>query len=431
MSTLILKKIFRMIAGADSKWKVKIKFANKSEYKNYAGEHKPDLAITFRTIGAQWWTILFLPIGFFDCYVDGTIDLEGENPIHKLAQLGHAAGIENRKKFQFLSQSPLVWFRHKWCEWTQDNIKRERAIKNAEFHYALPVELFKYKLGETVGYSEGYWIKDTQNINQAKHNLYEYICQKLQLRPGMRVLEVGSGWGFLPIYMVKNYDVDVVIYNPTKEQNEYMRKRFERHGVTNRIRIEFGVHGDIVREGKTIDRFVSIGVHEHHGMRKKMYREWWHSIAEVLKERGIGVISTSSYMDYHMTGYLTLKYIWPGGHVPCVPLEISTLNDEGLVLMEWENLWPHYHKTLEIWRDRFKEYWPQIQASDPEIFTEKFRRRWLLYLESVPESFERGLDNSHFIFVKGRYPDAYPTTPEERYVKANFRTGNDTVECYE
>jgi cyclopropane-fatty-acyl-phospholipid synthase len=286
-------------------------------------------------------------------------------------------------------------------------------------------------LGETLGYSEGYWVPGTQNLNQAKHNNYEYICQKLQLKPGMKVLEVGAGWGFLPIYMVKKYDVDVVVYNPTKEQNEYMVERFKRHGVANRIRVEFGVHADIVKEGKVFDRFVSIGVHEHHGMRKEMYSLWWRSIARVLKEDGVGVISTSSCMNYVMTGYLVLKYIWPGGHIPSVPLEIETLNKAGFTLIEWENLWPHYYRTLKLWRDRFKQYWPQIHASHPTIFSERFHRRWLMYLEGVPETFENGLDASHFIFVKGRYADAYPITLEGRYAGANFKTGTDAVECYE
>jgi len=434
MSASILKIIFKVIAKPDGKWKVKVLFFNKSEFKNYEGDGHFDVSIIFRTVWAQWRTIIFLPVGLLDGYIDGSIDIEGVNPIYKLAALGHAVSAEKshegllRKVFK---QNPLVWFRHKWCEWTQDNIIRRRAIKNAEFHYSQPVELFKYKLGETIGYSEGYWVEGTENINQANHNLYEYICQKLQLKPDIKVLEVGSGWGFLPIYMVKNYDVDVVIYNPTKEQNKFMKDRFERHGVANRIRIEFGTHRDIVKEGKTFDRFVSIGVQEHHGMNKKMYKMWWHSIAQVLKERGIGVISTSSFMNYKMTGYLTLKYIWPGGHIPSIPLELSSMHDEGLMLIELENLWPHYNRTLKVWRDRFKEYWPQIHESNPEVFDEKFRRRWIMYLEGVPETFEYGLDCSHFIFVKGRYPDAYPATLENRYLKTNFRTGDDKVECYE
>ena len=136
-------------------------------------------------------------------------------------------------------------------------------------------------------------------------------------------------------------------------------------------------------------------------------------------------------MDYDMTGYLTLKYIWPGGHIPSVPLEIAIMHEEGFMLVEWENLWPHYHKTLSLWRDRFKKYWPQIHASNPEVFDERFRRRWTMYLEAVPETFERRLDCSHFIFVKGRHKDAYPHTLEDRYRNARFRTGDDPVECYE
>lgn len=235
-----------------------------------------------------------------------------------------------------------------------------------------------------------------------------------------------------PIYMVKNYDVDVVVYNPVKEQNEYMRGRFKRHGVDNRIRLEFGVHGDIVREGeKVFDRFVSIGVHEHHGMNKKMYREWWHSISTVLKDRGVGVVSCTSFMSYGMTSYLTLKYIWPGGHIPSLPLEIKNLTEAGLTLMEWENLWPHYHRTLCVWRDRFKKYWLQIHASNPKIFDERFRRRWTMYLEAIPEQFEHALDLSHLTFVKGRHVDAYSLTHETHDRSANFREGEDPVECYE
>lgn len=409
---------------------VNVIFANQSEFANHDDDTQPDVRITFKTFGAQWRTIIFLPIGFLDAYIDGSVDLEGENPIHVLAALGNAYASAAGKR-NILKINPLTWLKHAWCEWTQDNIVRERAMRNAEFHYSLPVDLFKVMLGETVGYSEGYWVEGTETINQAKHNLYEYICQKLQLRPGMKVLEVGSGWGFLPIYMVKKYDVDVVVYNPTKEQNEYMRARFKRHGVAERIRLEYGDHRDIVREGEVFDRFVSIGVHEHHGMRKKMYHMWWNNIHAVLKDRGIGVISTSSFMEHVMTGYLTLKYIWPGGHIPSVPLEISTLHEEGFTLIEWENLWPHYYRTLKLWRDRFKEHWTELHSAHPQVFDERFKRRWLMYLEGVPETFERQLDNSHFIFVKGRYEDGYPKTLEGRYEKADFRRGSDSVECYE
>ncbi|MBI4093962.1 class I SAM-dependent methyltransferase [Candidatus Kaiserbacteria bacterium] len=431
MSTFILRRIFQKIGGAGND-SVRVTFADGSQYKNYSGDQSPNLSIRFKTRYAQWRTIIYLPVGFFDAYIDGSVDLEGDTPIARIARLGHAAGIQRDKGGlrRMLSRNPLVWLRDAWCELTQDNVSRERAIRNAEFHYALPAELFKYKLGNTLGYSEGYWVQGTETLDQAKHNLYEYICQKLQLKPGMKVLEVGSGWGYLPIYMVKKYDVDVVVYNPTKEQNDYMQRRFERHGVADRIRIEFGVHADIMKERSTFDRFVTIGVHEHHGIRKRMYRLWWKSIAHVLKDGGIGVISTSSYMDHRMTGYLTLRYIWPGGHIPSIPMEIAIMREEGLRLVELENLWTHYQRTVAIWRDRFKKFWPEIHAANPTVFDEQFRRRWIMYLEAVAQHFDDKLDCSHLIFVKGGDPDAYPRTLEGRYLNADFRKGGDVVECY-
>ena len=132
-----------------------------------------------------------------------------------------------------------------------------------------------------------------------------------------------------------------------------------------------------------------------------------------------------------MTGWITLRYIWPGGHIPYVPLEIDTLCSKGLTLIEWENLRPHYHRTLSLWRDRFKEYWPEIHASNPKVFDERFRRRWTVYLEGVPETFERHLDCTHFMFTKGRHMDNYPITIADRCIAADFREGDDAVECYE
>ena len=82
-----------------------------------------------------------------------------------------------------------------WQEKTQNNTNREIAMSNADFHYANHPALFEQILGNTVGYSEGYWTPETKTLDQAKHNIYEYICRKLRLAPGMRVLEVGPGWG--------------------------------------------------------------------------------------------------------------------------------------------------------------------------------------------------------------------------------------------
>lgn len=171
MSNLILKKIFKKLAKAGT-YKVKLMLANKSEFKSYSGDTNPDLSVIFHTVWAQWRTIIFFPVGFIDAYIDGDIDLEGDRTIYKLAQLGRNSGIDKVQEGYFkpiLGQNVFVWFLNYWYEKTQDNINRERTIENARFHYSLPVELFKYKLGETIGYSEGYWPEGTETLNQAKN----------------------------------------------------------------------------------------------------------------------------------------------------------------------------------------------------------------------------------------------------------------------
>ena len=174
-------------------------------------------------------------------------------------------------------------------------------------------------LGETVGYSEGLWTPDTRTLNQAKFNNYEYICRKLRLEPGMTVLEVGAGWGYMPIYMAKRYGVEVTVYNPVRRQNDYMRERFRRHGLGGIIRLVEADHRDIVRESGRFDRLVSVGVHEHAGYSLTQYRLWAEAIAAALKQGGLGVVSTTSWMVRRRTGLLSLNTFFQAGMCRAYP----------------------------------------------------------------------------------------------------------------
>src|SRR3989344_1778948 len=425
-----LRFIFALLGK--SQHRLKVLFANGSVWKNYTDD-EAELTICFKTSGAERHSLLFFFEGFFEKYIDGEVDLIGEFPVTLLSQMGSEVQMGNRKSvggIYMYGTNPLMVLRKIFQEWMQSNKQKALAKKNAEFHYAIHPKLFEEMLGETVGYSEGYWIDGTEGLNQAKHNNYEYICQKLQLKPREKVLEVGPGWGFMPIYMVKNYGVEVTVYNPVKRQNEYMRERFARHGVADRIKIIEADHRDIVKEVKhSYDKFVTVGVHEHHGMALERYDEWWASIAHVLRPGGVGVISTSSLMQHGATNFLILKYIWPGGHFPSLPHELMAMDRNGLTLVEVENLWPQYQRALAEWRARFQERWPEIQKADPAFFTERFRRLWSMYLESATDVFNHSLDLSHIIFTNGRKSDYYPKSHEVKH-KGNFHTDGQEVECY-
>ena len=273
IARLALRRIFMHIGSNSSDTALRVEFADGSVCQTYPSKKRGEVLIRFRTPRAELHTFLFFYEGLFDSFVTGDVDFEGEQPIATLARLGYSTGQNSAPWLRSL-KNPLIEIHKRVQEWRQSGASRKQAICNAEFHYGLPSALFKAMLGETMGYSEGLWTPETTMLNQAKQNLYEYICRKLQLKPGMTVLEVGGGWGYMPIYMAKRHHVDVTVYNPVRSQNDYMRERFHRHGLSEKIRLVQGDHRDIAREGCRFDRFVSIGVHEHAGYGLKQYRLW-------------------------------------------------------------------------------------------------------------------------------------------------------------
>ena len=432
MARAALRYIFSTFKN--SPHRLRVEFSNRSHWQNYENG-EPKLLIRFKTVGSEWHSLIFFFEGLLEKYIAGEIDLIGEYPVSALFILGNESHLGNSNESSMwrgytYAANPLMVPKKLLQEWLQSNKTHAIAKRNAEFHYAINPKLFEEMLGETVGYSEGYWTEETKNLNQAKHNNYEYICRKLLLKKGDRVLEVGSGWGFMPIYMVKNYDVSVTIYNPVRRQNDYMRERFERHRVADRIRIVEGDHRDIMNESKhSYDKFVTIGVHEHHGFKIRRYDEWWKSIEHALKKGGIGVISTSALMQRVTTNWLVLKYIFPGGHLPSLPHDLMSMARHDMMLVEIENLWPQYQRTLMQWRERFHARWSEIQKADPSFFTESFRRTWSMYLEGTVQVFNQSLDCPHIVFTNGRSSEYYPKTREGEHA-ADFRTGEQEVECY-
>ena len=403
-----LRNIFERVGSKSQDTALRVQFSDGSLFQAGPSERRREVLVRFRSRRAEWYTLLFLYEGLFERFVSGDVDLEGEQPIATLARLGHSAGLASGKSWFRRLRNPLNEVRQRAQELRQDGSGRAQAVRNANFHYSLNPALFEVMLGDTVGYSEGLWTPDTRTLNQAKFNNYEYICQKLRLEPGMTVLEVGAGWGYMPIYMTMRYRVNVTVYNPVRRQNDYMRERFRRHGLSEKIRLVEGDHRDIVRESVRFDRFVSVGVHEHAGYSLKQYRLWAEAIAAALKEGGLGVVSTTSWMVRQMTGLLTLKYIFPGGHVPSLPDTLVAFDRAGLMLVEVESLWPHYQRTMDEWRKNFAKGWSEIQQSDPGVFTETFRRRWTMYLEGTGEAFGDFLDLSHIVFAKDRHAGYFP-----------------------
>ena len=116
--------------------------------------------------------------------------------------------------------------------------------------------------------------------------------------------------------------------------------------------------------------------------------------------------------------------------MPSLPDTLAAFERAGLMLVEVENLWPHYQRTMDEWRKNFARAWPEIQKSDPTVFTERFRRRWTMYLEATGEAFGDSLDLSHIVFAKGRRADHFPPLRGSHRVEAEWIGGDDEPECY-
>jgi cyclopropane-fatty-acyl-phospholipid synthase len=399
------------------KYRMRVTYADGSRRDFFEGNSEPDIHIVFKTARAEQRAVLQFYQGLIEGYIDEEVDLLGDQAFRKLVEIADVI-LENPTGRRSLlavlfGKNPIVWARQVLQEMRQDNRNYATAKLNAMAHYGHPPEFYECLLGDTVGYSEGYWADGTKTLNQAKHNLYDYVARKLRIEPGHRVVEVGSGWGYLPILMARDYGADVTVYNLVPSQNDYMRQRFASHGLGNAIRIVEKDHRDLKEEPNTYDRYVSIGVYEHAG--RSNYRDWLDSIAATLKPEGLGMISTTAKMRQEMTDYLTLKYVFPGGNVPSLPHTLAAMREHGLTTLDVENLWPHYARTARCWLDRLDREWLNIEKIDPAFFTERFRRIWTMYLSGISNTFRANLELMHIIFMKGRNESTYPWSRDYMY----------------
>ena len=406
MMKWVLKQIFERVARGQSAI-LRVVFADRSFWQDHPGE--PEVTILFRTQTAEHRTILLGYVGFFEAYFNGDIDMFGNRAVGQLMRMAFSAAYRYRA-------NPLLLVKRHYLQWRNSNRDFARAKANARHHYGLPFEFFRLMLGDDCLYAEGYWPEGTMTLADAQGQRCDYICRKLLLRPGDRLVEVGSGWGGMAMFAAEKYGADVVNYGLVPEQNRIMQARLEQRGLAGRVRIEERDHRELVREPAAYDRYLSVGVYEHAGFADQP--RWIESIATALKPGGIGMISTTGYMQRVATEFLTIKYVFPGGSVPSLPRTLELLGRHGLHVVDVEELSWHYQRTAECWLSNFEAHWPEIQAIHPQLFTERFRRVWTYYLCGAIEGFRPGggnLNLHHIVFTKGKghYPKRRLQVPAE------------------
>jgi len=250
---------------------------------------------------------------------------------------------------------------------------KKRAFIVGEKHYDLGNDLFQNMLDKRMNYSCAYW-KNAQNLDQAQENKLELICRKINLKPGMRVLDIGCGWSAFGKYAAEKYNVKVTGITVSKEQVELGRKLCEGLPVEIRLMDYRGLN-------EKYDRIVSVGMFEHVGY--KNYRTFFETANKCLTEDGLFLLHTIGTNKSEDTlDIWSEKYIFPNGMLPSVA-QIGKTIENLFVMEDWHSFGTDYDKTLMAWYNNFDKNWEKIK----DKYSERFYRMWKYFLLSSAGSF--------------------------------------------
>ncbi len=250
---------------------------------------------------------------------------------------------------------------------------RKRAWQVGEAHYDLGNDFYEAMLGPGMMYTCGYW-KSAGDLDQAQEAKLELICQKLQIQPGMRLLDIGCGWGGFMAYAAEHHGAECVGVSISREQIDYARRRYADLPLEFRLQDYRDLSGQF-------DRIASIGMFEHVG--KKNYRTFMQVAHRCLTDDGIFLLHTIGKSDSSgVTDPWIDKYIFPNGELPAIS-QISEAMDGLLVTEDLHNFGADYDKTLMQWHANFEAAWPKFA----NVLGERFFRQWRYYLLSCAGGF--------------------------------------------
>jgi len=249
-----------------------------------------------------------------------------------------------------------------------------RAFIVGQHHYDIGNDLYTRMLDKRMVYSCAYW-RNAGDLDKAQEAKLDIVCRKLQLQPGMRVLDVGCGWGGMARYAANHYDVEVVGITVSEEQARYAKRICRGLPVTIELRDYRKVDG-------TFDRVLSLGMFEHVGY--KNYRIFMQNIRRFLRENGLALLHTiGNNHTTTTTDKWINRYIFPNSMLPSAK-QISAAIEGLFVIEDWHNFGADYDTTLMHWYRNFENHWQELRG---EKYDERFYRMWKYYLLACAGSF--------------------------------------------
>ncbi len=277
-----------------------------------------------------------------------------------------------------------------------------RARRNVAHHYDLSAALYDIFLDRDRQYSCAYFKHPDASLETAQADKKRHIAAKLRLDGGgLKVLDIGSGWGGLGLYLAEAFGADVTGVTLSVEQYRHSCQRAAESPAAGRVRFELRDYREV--DGP-FDRIVSVGMFEHVG--KRNYREFFTRIRDLLSEDGVALIHSIGYADTPAPiNPFMRKYIFPGADLPALSEVFAAVEHTGLCIADVEILRLHYADTLRHWRARFLARREEVKA----LYDERFCRMWEFYLALCEVGFRRRT-NMVFQMQLSRRLDAVPIT---------------------
>ncbi len=303
-------------------------------------------------------------LGLGEAYMDGWWDSERlDETITRLLHARAESGVQ---------RNPTTWLHR--LKGKAFNLQRlSRAFEVGKRHYDIGNDLYRAMLDSTMAYTCGYW-RNADNLEQAQQAKLDLVCRKAGLEPGMKVLELGCGWGSFAKYAAEHYGVEVTGYTVSKEQVALGRERCA--GLPVELRLE-----DYRNAQGSFDAVVSIGIMEHVGPRN--YRAYMQTAARCLAPGGISFIHTiGANTSRDLIDPWFHRYIFPNAVAPSMA-RLAKATEGLFVLEDVHNIGPDYDRTLMAWYQNVERAWPELGRR----YDERFHRMWTYYLLTSAAAF--------------------------------------------
>ncbi len=338
-----------------------------------------------------------------ECYLNGLVDAEGDmeqlfDLVDYLAQRSWS-WRERLRLLHLALQLPTEPDAGRHREVAAHERLRANSREAIAHHYDVGNDFYRLWLDPEMVYSCAYFASEDQPLDEAQRDKLDYICRKLRLRPGMRLLDIGCGWGALAIHAARRYGVVVDGITLSEQQCAHAQERVRREGLQDRVHIALRDYRDLP-DAPAYDRIVSVGMFEHIGV--KNFPVYFGKVRRLLREGGLflnhGITNDTGWQDTPVSRFIN-RYVFPDGELARISTVQEAMEDAGFEILDVESLRPHYRLTLRHWVRNLEA----AREAAVALVGEPVYRVWRLYMAGSAWYFGQGSLNVYQVLAGPLY----------------------------